>query len=215
MIGLLSLIPAVVLLVFAAAILWLAGVAVRGRQHRWLAGIAAVLLACVLLYPGMQSVTVEYLCRTEGGATVFTSADQWTPPRDETNAWVRRHDERIGPRDWRHFPGPGLALESRVSDRALGVTQLTYSWIDLQSSNELAHVISFHSGSMGQSLSSYGRAGCSNTAYAYVERRYTSKARGSRPEPANPSIERTANGGSRLRAPSPLVAPSAAAHVQR
>jgi len=193
MIGLLSLVPVVVLLVLAIAILWLASAAIRSRRHRWIAGIAAILLAGVLLYPGMQSVAVEYLCRTEGGATVITSADQWAPPHDETNAWARRLDERIGPRDWRHFPGPGLALESRVSDRALGVTQLTYSWIDLQSGNELAHVISFHSGPMGQSLSSYGRAGCSNTAYAYVERRYVSKARGSALEPANPSIERASN----------------------
>ena len=34
-------------------------------------------------------------------------------------------------------------------------------------------------------------------------------------QPPNPSIERTANGGSRLCAPSTSVAPSAAAHVQR
>ena len=34
-------------------------------------------------------------------------------------------------------------------------------------------------------------------------------------QPPNPSIERTANGGSRSRAPSALAAPSAAAHVQR
>jgi hypothetical protein len=34
-------------------------------------------------------------------------------------------------------------------------------------------------------------------------------------QPPNPSIERTANGGLRLRVPSTLAAPLSAAHVER